>query len=450
MATMRPYVDGCDESTRDPCAAEEASCACEQFERLRFWDGRFLVARDLRDFQVSLIRRTALHQQLAHGAGVVCGFEITRHHDEINCPDVIVISPGVAYDCCGRTLQSCQRRLKELHLPDVLIQDESDESGKYDYDDDDDEPGTAPRPSPIQRPERTDDDVGAEVQPSPVWERFLVVRRKDVCVDPVPALYAEDLCDPVRQEFGRIREDVEFALLESDHVSERWWPRRTETASLDCVDPVEDDCGETPGTVECFTECPPGHGVILARLLKDPRSGLLIETEARPVVVTRANLTRVVGISWPHGGSQTIDDLPVEPEDRVPILRVHFSRPLQPDDQYPGKIDPHIFSVSYIPQIGQVHTIVADPDDPGSPGPRLSPNRRCLVFRLPRHLFGGRVTIEGSTIFVKLRCDFLIDCHGRAVSGAHIAGDVNRRGSGNGVEGGLFESWFHLALARGR
>ncbi len=75
---------------------------------------------------------------------------------------------------------------------------------------------------------------------------------------------------------------------------------------------------------------------------------------------------------------------------------------------------------------------------PDSPQGRL-PRAIRLVGRLPddvRLPFSYRV---------QLRCDFIRDRNGQfAVDGNHIFGEVPRRPSGNGLEGGSFESWFGI------
>lgn len=47
--------------------------------------------------------------------------------------------------------------------------------------------------------------------------------------------------------------------------------------------------------------------------------------------------------------------------------------------------------------------------------------------------------IAGETVHIRIACDFIIDWKGQAVSGAHLGGLLP---SGNGIAGGVFESWF--------
>jgi hypothetical protein len=47
----------------------------------------------------------------------------------------------------------------------------------------------------------------------------------------------------------------------------------------------------------------------------------------------------------------------------------------------------------------------------------------------------------GSTVYVTLLADFVLDCHGLPVDGDHLRGLLP---SGNGLPGGVFRSWFTL------
>jgi hypothetical protein len=107
--------------TRSPCGPDThaaGTCECRPFERLRFWNGRLLTARDLEDQQADLIRRIEEHQRHAHGYGVVCGLAVTRHPRE-ECQDrYVVVEPGIAYDCCGHPLIVCERTIVEVPCPE--------------------------------------------------------------------------------------------------------------------------------------------------------------------------------------------------------------------------------------------------------------------------------------------------------------------------------------------
>jgi hypothetical protein len=51
------------------------------------------------------------------------------------------------------------------------------------------------------------------------------------------------------------------------------------------------------------------------------------------------------------------------------------------------------------------------------------------------------VNLANNIVYVSLKCDFILDCHGNPVDGNHLRG---RLPSGNGTPGGVFESWFRV------
>ena len=58
----------------------------------------------------------------------------------------------------------------------------------------------------------------------------------------------------------------------------------------------------------------------------------------------------------------------------------------------------------------------------------------------------GRENIADSFVYVTLRCDFVLDCHGTPVDGNHLHG---RLPSGDGRPGGEFVSWFRVVHGHG-
>jgi hypothetical protein len=71
----------------------------------------------------------------------------------------------------------------------------------------------------------------------------------------------------------------------------------------------------------------------------------------------------------------------------------------------------------------------------------------CLaVFTIdPDYLEVGRRrdqrSIAGTMVYVTLKCDFILDCHNNPVDGDFLGA---RFPTGNGVPGGIFESWFRV------
>jgi hypothetical protein len=466
----------------DPCPdpATKPGCARPALERLRFWNGRFLVARDLRDQQDDLIRRLEYHQHFAHGEGILCGFQV-REHPRESCRDRwLVVDPGMGYDCCGRTLWSPECQAVEFPAPppppekepdepdrdeDVPRQEEqteppkedkprSEDSGRVERRGRDrDRSGRHDEPQERDREQRYQEEEQKhpghhphepeppEPMPEPQW--FILACHAECPVEPVPALYADDLCDPIRHEHGRMRESVTLTVVPASEVSEECWPRHRGVTSWDCTEPYEDDCGDTlRDAPPCSHRCVCGECLVLAAVWRDPRTGrLLWSTEHRKLLAPAGNLTRITGLSWPHGGEVSTEDLL---RDHDGALLVRFSRRLRPAEGLRSGINMMTFTVSFLGPTRGYEQII--PPEPGElpdrhDTPRLSPNGRCAVFDLPRDMLTGRIGYGGTYLHIRLLCDFLVDCHGRIVSGGHPGGDVNRVSA---REGGVFESWFYL------
>jgi hypothetical protein len=68
-------------------------------------------------------------------------------------------------------------------------------------------------------------------------------------------------------------------------------------------------------------------------------------------------------------------------------------------------------------------------------------NDCVAVFTIDPDYLEGRDNIAGNVVYVTLKCDFILDCHDNPVDGDHLGG---RLPSGDGVPGGIFESWFRV------
>jgi len=67
--------------------------------RLRYFNGQFLSAEDLRDEQSYFLDRWRRHNRFLHGWGVVSGLEV-----KVDNGADIEVAPGIAIDCAGNEL----------------------------------------------------------------------------------------------------------------------------------------------------------------------------------------------------------------------------------------------------------------------------------------------------------------------------------------------------------
>jgi len=98
-------------------SGSSAGCpACEfgPFTRNAYWTGKLMLARDFVDEQQYLIEKLRHHAQKLHGSGVVCGLKVVQH-EKPNCRDrFICIEPGAAVDCCGHDIVVRERDCFDL------------------------------------------------------------------------------------------------------------------------------------------------------------------------------------------------------------------------------------------------------------------------------------------------------------------------------------------------
>jgi hypothetical protein len=139
-----------------------------------------------------------------------------------------------------------------------------------------------------------------------------------------------------------------------------------------------------------------------------------------------------VGINWPHGGQLSVSELHA----RNGQLRVNFDRRLLPAQGDATGISLYTFVVQYGGVQQDIEFLPFDREHP----PTLEED--CVaVFTIDPYYLEGRRTIANNTIYVTLKCDFILDCHENPVDGEHLRG---RLPSGNGLPGGVFESWFRV------
>src|SRR5262249_52438610 len=128
-------------------------------QRLRYFTGRYMTARDFRDEQAYHRSHRYLHNRMLHGWGVVCGLHVHPHKDPECAKDHVRVDCGFAMDCCGR----------ELPLEHAEV------------------------PPPIdwkKRPEVKEEDRERRYYP------LLCLEYCESEIERVPVLYSEHKCDP--------------------------------------------------------------------------------------------------------------------------------------------------------------------------------------------------------------------------------------------------------------
>jgi hypothetical protein len=164
-----------------------------------------------------------------------------------------------------------------------------------------------------------------------------------------------------------------------------------------------------------------------------PEAGFEIDTQGRRTLpVPPQYLTHVVDINWTHGGEVSLSRL----RDWGGRLEVRFDRKLLATEGNATGINAYTFNVQYGGVQRDIEYLPFDRDHP----PALEGD--CLaVFTIDPDYIEGGDNIAGNVVYVTLKCDFILDCHENPVDGDHLRG---RLPSGNGIPGGVFESWFRV------
>jgi hypothetical protein len=98
------------------CGGATACPACEfgPFTRNAYWTGKLMLARDFVDEQRYFLDKLRHHTQKLHGAGVVCGLKVVQHEKETCRDRFVCIEPGAAVDCCGHDIVVRERDCVDL------------------------------------------------------------------------------------------------------------------------------------------------------------------------------------------------------------------------------------------------------------------------------------------------------------------------------------------------
>jgi hypothetical protein len=429
-------------------------------QRMLYFPGRYMSARDFTDEQKYFLSRRYLHNRILHGWGLVCGVHVHPHPAEACRKDHVKVDCGIGLDCCGH----------ELVVPAPVVPPAILWSGR---------PGDAPpspAPGPPPAPFASMASASASPEPSSTappqaspahpdvvshtpaddkWYPLLCLEYCETEIECVPVLYSERNCDKERREFSRAQEGYKFCwhwVRECDLAKYHWKYRggcpepksRPDGRPEPCPD---DDCYEEhkePTRCCLDPDCPPDHCLPIAWIRADGSTAITadqIVTLGRPTLrPPAASLTHICSINWPHGGVVSRHHM----EHHLRRLEIRFDRRLRKSRAELGLSGPHgVNPATFVVQFGGGYEdldFVTYTEPPHvehgcvaafTIDPRSQRHHHDLPFAY----------LENQTVFISLKCDFILDCHQVAVDGNHLGGILP---SGDGVPGGTFESWFHV------
>jgi hypothetical protein len=440
---MQTKTSECSGTSTASAGAAPQTCPCEipTFCRTRFYTGKLLTEGDLNRDQRYMIDKLRLHYVALHGWGVVCGLMVRPHPE---CPDRFVVTPGFAVDDCGREIRLLQEC--EVHFPKPP------------------EPVVDPCPSDDEDDEDEDkqERASAERSEEPRSRTYYVCIRYQECQEDFMPVVFDECCSKTTQA-NRICECAVIDVLteppaclpeirdrrrcHEEHCHELW-----ERIPKECP-PLGRSCCIPLAVIREYVYC--------ESLLEE-----MIDNSIRPVMPSAWRLEELIHC--------VMDHLPKSPPRLTHITRFNwdhngeyrsreFLRDFVGTHEYPRgfeiEFDARVHPRGLSPSTFQAMIVR---ETPGTHEPRhveIAPARvvrredghACILHIDPeyahRHLHE-----HNFDVFITLQCDKVIDERGLAVDGNLLATRLEDEDrdyvlkfpTGDGVPGGLFESWIRV------
>jgi hypothetical protein len=429
-------------------------CDIPEFCRNNYFTGKLLTERDLTAEQRYAMDKLRLHHIALHGWGVICGLRVRSHP---HCPDRrAIVEPGLAVDSCGRFI----RVLKEIEveLPQTTVQTPSQpqpygSAPSY---------GTKPQPeygaqeeqSSSQEYQPADQSGYGPYQPSqPTVSLFFCLAYAESEQELMPAPFDECACGDSDKKPNRICETqkITVEIEEPDGWDEL--KHRYDCDEDDCLklfDVLTDPC-PPPAKLKCVPLAIATEFVVGDALTEDK-----IDNSVRPMLrstqfleqiihciakkVTTQTLTRIVDVNWEHRYEYRCNDFLRQFIGNDKGFQVTFEQPVT-------GLTPRTFqaiAVRYVDPSGAglmevVPAIV-----------RQSYDRTKALLQIDPRYAQRRLDHTRFDLYLKLRTGHILDDNGLAVDGdllARLDGDGNYSVpmiTGDGIPGGLFESWIKV------
>ncbi len=446
MQTNNKSSSGIAASPAASAAAQVAVCApCEipPFCRSYFYTGKLLTEGDLNREQRYAMDKLRLHYVALHGWGVACGLMVRPHPQ---CPDRFVVTPGFAVDDCGREI----RLLKEC----VTLFPKPPEPAR--------DPCT---PDPCG-----DNDAENEAQPPPPPPKgqtyYVCIRYNECQEDFMPVVFA-DCCGTANQPNRTCECATIELLLEPPACLKDIEARRDFLHHENCHELLKHPPEKCPPTGKMC--CIP-IAVIRDWVYCEPLLESKIDNSIRPVMPSVTRLEEQIHCVMEH--------LPKPAARLTHITRIRWDhdREYHPGEflyEFVGtKESPRGFEIEFD---GRVHHKGLNTRTFQAQVVRESPDRHeprhveIAPARVTRSEDGSHSTLyidpeyarrhlndHDFDVFITLRCDKVIDERGLPVDGNLLAAlpqdddhDYHLKfPTGDGVPGGLFESWIRVRRER--
>lgn len=168
--------------TAETCGLDRGCVVPGEFVRLRYFFGQRLGVMELTDEQAYLMGKQRLHNQLLHGAGVLCGLRVERYAPGGQTKTTLLkVTSGAALDPCGREI--------------VVGWDSCVDVAAW------------------VRKHRTENTDLADPQQSPAQQVWVVLCYQECPSDPAPAPRDPCGCEAAGCEYSRVREGFRLDLV---------------------------------------------------------------------------------------------------------------------------------------------------------------------------------------------------------------------------------------------
>ncbi len=413
-------------------------CDIPYFERNNYYYGKLMTVRDFFQEQCYFNQKRWLINRMVGGWGVVCGLDVKRKPVDPNdlskgyCNDKVVVTPGLAIDCCGREILVCEEQTVALIPEECECYKEK------------------------KKPEQQEQGEKELV----ICLEFYECKTEPINLPPIA-------CDQKEKgEFNRIRDSFKIRVVpasevDTDDPCKHLCPFEDKSKAVHeylCEELKEGCC-----------ECPERPCLLLAEVTvtpsEDPHNPPTIEIDEcsrRRIVYTNpllydlidcyhGDLPHVTDINWKN--ETTINGATIKWDDfrngiYIEGVRVWFDKKMNGETI---NINTFLFLVKMEDADTGNYQYDLVPGDVSydyneSTGKSIATFKFTTEWISDVYLGYSRVREKGGEFKVVLKSDFIMSAEEngkpvKALDGNFIGGKLP---SGNGTQGGDFESWFYV------
>jgi hypothetical protein len=409
--------------------------------RNHYFTGKLLTERDFTAEQKYMADKLRLHHVALHGWGIVCGLKVMPHP---YCPALrIVVEPGLAVDGCGREVRVPERVELTLPVPSPLFTED-------------------PCPPGFTSEEIEQQMYEAGEEPDqPAFTLYVCLRYAECGAEQMPAPFSECACGSSGTQPNRICESHELMIFTDEPKAfelvrkekEAWDSQDPEAIYRSLLDGCPEPCDMDWIPLAVIHNFIPGqkikkdlihNGMYRRRLPSttalDRLIGCILEK-----IPTRT-LTRITEINWTHRFEYSTHDFMrqfVGDHESSPGFEITFDRPLH----HQG-ITQRIFQAVAIRYAENMYGAGQPEVVPATV--RLNAERTRIHLHIDPQYARNRLEKTRFELYLLLRCNLIIDDHGSPVDGDLLTGldgdgeYVTIFPTGDGIPGGLFESWIRV------